>query len=124
MIATAVTLLMMISLVQVFKVIGDSMKQGRAALQMNNSLRSVTTRLRQDLANLTVRVDPPSDTSSGGGYFEYFDGSMTDYTAALFATDAPRSNRFGDSDDILMFTARAGTSWFTAKYPVVLSILR
>ncbi len=117
MIATAVTLLMMISLVQVFKVIGDSMKQGRAALQMNNSLRSVTTRLRQDLGNLTVRVDPPSDTSSGGGYFEYFDGSMTDYTAALFAGDAPKSNRFGDTDDILMFTARAGSSWFTGQVP-------
>lgn len=117
LIATAVTLLMMISLVQVFKVIGDSMKQGRAALQMNNTLRSVTTRLRQDLGNLTVRVDPPSDNSSGGGYFEYFDGSMTDYTAALFPNDAPRSNRFGDTDDILMFTARAGSSWFTGQVP-------
>ncbi len=67
LIATAITLLMMISLVQVFKVIGDSMKQGRAALQMNNTLRSVTTRLRQDLANLTVRIDPPTDTSSAAG---------------------------------------------------------
>lgn len=118
MIATAITLLMMISLVQVFKVISDSMKQGRAALQMNNSLRSVTTRLRKDLANLTVRIDPPSDTSSGGGYFEYFDGSMTDYTASLFAGDAPRSNRFGDTDDIMMFTARAGAgSWFSGQVP-------
>ncbi len=54
MIATAITLLMMISLVQVFKVISDSMKQGRASLQMNNNLRSVTNRLRKDLANLTV----------------------------------------------------------------------
>ena len=117
MIATAITLLMMISMVQVFKVIGDSMKQGRAALQMNNTLRTVTSRLRQDLANLTVRVDPPSDTSSGGGYFMYYDGSMTDYTAALFAGDAPRSNRFGDTDDILMFTARAGSSWFTGQVP-------
>lgn len=118
MIATAITLLMMISMVQVFKVISDSMKQGRAALQMNNSLRSVTTRLRQDLASLTVRVDPPSDANSGGGYFMYFDGSMTDYTASLFAGDAPRSNRFGDTDDIMMFTARAGAgAWFSGQIP-------
>ncbi len=117
MIATAITLLMMISLVQVFKVISDSMKQGRAALQMNSTLRSITSRLRHDLSHLTVRVDPPSDTSSGGGYFMYFDGSMTDYTASLFAGDAPRSNRFGDTDDILMFTARAGSSWFTGQVP-------
>ena len=115
LIATAVTLLMMISLVQVFKVVGDSMKQSRAALQMNNSLRSITSRLRHDLSNLTVRVDPPADTSSGGGYFEYFDGPMTDYTAALFTGAA--SNRFGDADDILMFTARAGSSWFTGQVP-------
>lgn len=118
MIATAITLLMMISMVQVFKVISDSMKQGRAAMQMNSSLRSVTTRLRQDLANLTVRVDPPSDTSSGGGYFMYMDGSQTDYTASLYAGDAPRSNRFGDTDDIAMFTARAGAgSWFSGQVP-------
>ncbi len=43
---------------------------------------------------------------------------MTDYTASLFAGDAPRSNRFGDTDDILMFTARAGAgSWFSGQVP-------
>lgn len=129
LIATAITLLMMLSLVQVFKVVGDSMKQGRAALQMNNSLRSVAFRLRQDLNNLTIRVDPPADASSGAGYFEYFDGSMTDYTATLFdptngsdpnlTTSAVRSSRFGDMDDILMFTARAGDSWFVGQVPAV-----
>ncbi len=42
---------------------------------------------------------------------------MTDYTAAVFATDAPKSNRFGDCDDTLMFTAKAGSSWFTGQVP-------
>ncbi len=42
LIATAVTLLMMLSLAQVFKVIGDSMKQGRAALELNSRLRNVS----------------------------------------------------------------------------------
>lgn len=127
LVATAVTLLMMISLAQVFKIVGDSMKQGRAALQMNNTLRSVSFRLRHDLNNLTVRVDPPADSGAGAGYFEYFDGSMTDYTCTLFdpantadptlQTSMIRSSRYGDVDDILMFTARAGDSWFVGQVP-------
>ncbi|MCC6510892.1 MAG: prepilin-type N-terminal cleavage/methylation domain-containing protein [Pirellulaceae bacterium] len=127
MIATAVTLLMMLSLVQVFKVVSDSMKLGRAGLQMNNTLRAVAFRLRHDLKNLTCRVDPPSDITAGDGYFEYIDGSMTDYTATLFdqnnvvdptlPTQAVRSSRLGDCDDILMFTSRAGESWFTGRAP-------
>ncbi len=127
MVATAVTLLMMISLVQIFKIIGDSMKQGRAALQINNTLRSITHRLRQDLSNVTVRVDPPADPSTGAGYFKIVDGSMTDYTSMLFdqgnytdtklPTQAVRSNRFGDLDDILQFTARAGDAWFVGRVP-------
>ncbi|MGN6133427.1 MAG: PulJ/GspJ family protein, partial [Aureliella sp.] len=127
LVATAVTLLMMISLAQVFKIIGDSMKQGRAALQLNNTLRSVSFRLRHDLNNLTIRVDPPADSSCGSGYFEYYDGAMTDFTCMLFdpnngmdsslSTDNIRSSRIGDMDDILMYTVRAGDAWFTGKVP-------
>lgn len=127
LVATAVTLLMMVSLAQAFKIIGDSMKQGRATLQMNNTLRSISFRLRHDLNNLTIRVDPPADSNAGSGYFEYFDGAMTDYTATLFdKNNAPdlklqttkiRSSRFGDLDDILMFTSRAGDSWFVGRVP-------
>lgn len=123
MIATAITLLMMISLVQVFKTVGDSMKQGRAVLQLNNTLRSATFRLRNDLNNLTLRVDPPANFRTGSGYLEYFDGSMTDSTCTLFdeltSVDARlTSSRFGDMDDILMFTARAGgDTWFVGQVP-------
>lgn len=128
LIATAVTLLMMVSLAQVFKIIGDSMKQGRASLQLNNTLRSISFRLRHDLNNLTLRIDPPADAHDGSGYFEYFDGAMTDYTCAMFdpnngtnsakaPTDVVRSSRFGDLDDILMFTATSSDSWFMGQVP-------
>jgi hypothetical protein len=127
MIATAVTLLMMLSLAKIFAIIGDSMKQGRAGMELNNRLRSITYRLRQDLDNLTIRVHPPADGRNGTGYLEYFDGAMTDYTCMLFdplngmdsrvATDRVRSSRFGDMDDILMFTARAGDAWYTGIVP-------
>lgn len=128
LVATAVTLLMMVSLARVFKIIGDSMKQGRAALQLNNTLRSVTFRLRHDLNNLTLRIDPPTDGSNGSGYMLYYDGAMTDYSSMLLdpgnglafpkvSTDHVRSSRFGDMDDIFMATVRAGDSWFTGKVP-------
>ncbi|RMF39929.1 MAG: hypothetical protein D6753_12685 [Planctomycetota bacterium] len=112
LVATAATLLMMIALAQMFKVIGDSMKQGRAALQLNNKLRTVAMRLQHDLSNLTVIPDPP--INEGQGYFKYFDGSTTDYTAATIDVTL---NRFGDVDDILMGTVRAGDVWFTGKVP-------
>ena len=115
LIATAVTLLMMISLAQIFKVIGDSMQEGRSVLQLNNRLRSVVYRLRSDLDNLTVIPAPPADPSTGSGYLEVFDGSTTDFTAATKISTA--ASRFGDVDDILMATVRAGDVWFTGKVP-------
>ncbi len=115
LIATAVTLLMMISLAQIFKVIGDSMQQGRSVLELNNRLRSVAYRLRSDLDNLTAIPSPPADPSTGSGYLQVFDGSITDYTAATRFSAA--ASRFGDVDDILMATVRAGDVWFTGKVP-------
>jgi hypothetical protein len=122
LIATAVTLLMMISLAQMFKVIGDSMQQGRSVLELNNRLRSVVYRLRSDLDNLTVVPAPPADPATGPGYLQVFDGSTTDYTAAtkLIPTGGAlpgAASRFGDVDDILMATVRAGDVWFTGKVP-------
>ncbi len=115
LVATAATLLMMLSLAQIFKMIGDSMKQGRASLEMNNRLRSIVYKIRQDLNNLTVNPRPPVDISSGTGYLKIFDGSTTDYTCTLANASL---SRFGDFDDILMYTARAGDSWFIGKVPL------
>ncbi len=115
LIATAVTLIMMISLAQIFKIIGDSMQQGRSVLQLNNQLRNVVYRLRSDLDHLTVIPAPPMNPSSGQGYLKIFDGSMTDFTTANVISQA--ASRFGDVDDILMATVRAGDVWFTGKVP-------
>ena len=118
LIATAVTLLMMVSLAQIFKSIGDSMKQGRAALELNNRLRSVALRIRNDLENLTVVPNPPVTPKSGTGYLKLFDGSLTDYSGSQFvSTTSPNLSRFGDIDDIFMATARAGDVPFKGKVP-------
>ncbi|MCA9134652.1 MAG: prepilin-type N-terminal cleavage/methylation domain-containing protein, partial [Planctomycetales bacterium] len=115
MIATAVTLLMMVALAQIFKVIGDSMKQGRAALELNNNLRSVVYRIRGDLENLTAVPHPPSNPAAGMGYLKVFDGGLTDYSVTI---NDPTQSRYGDVDDILMGTARAGDVWYTGKVPL------
>ncbi len=115
LVATAVTLLMMVSLAQVFKVIGDSMKQGRAALELNSRLRNVAHRIQLDLNNCTVVPKPGNDAVTGSGYMKIYDGPLTDYS---YANELASANRFGDVDDIIMFTARAGDDWFTGKVPL------
>ncbi len=129
LVATVVTLLMMVSLAQVFKLIGDSMKQGRAALELNSRLRNVAYRIQLDLNNCTVTPRPGSESVSGAGYFKIYDGPLTDYSygmaigaaaltplARLGTSQSP--SRFGDVDDTLMFTSRAGDDWFVGKVPL------
>lgn len=121
LVATAVTLLMMISLAKIFKTIGDSMQEGRATLELNNRLRDVSLRIQHDLRNATAATKPPLDADEGAGYLKYYDGPLTDYSAALYsASDAvmPDASRYGDTDDILMFTARADDVWFSGKVPL------
>lgn len=113
LVATVVTLLMMVSLAQVFKLMGDSMKQGRAALELNSRLRNVAYRIQLDLNNCTATPKPGSEAVAG--YFKIYDGPLTDYSYGMASATY---NRFGDPDDILMFTARAGDDWFVGKVPL------
>ncbi len=113
LIATAVTLLLMMGLAQIFKVLGDSITKGRAGLELNNRLRNVIHRVRTDLDNITASPRPPIKVGAGQGYLQYYDGPMHD---AIFAAN-PLLNRFGDMDDIFMATVRADDAWFTGKVP-------
>ncbi len=113
MIATAVTLLMMVGLAQMFKLLGDSMSQGRGGLELNNRLRSVIHRVRTDLDNVTAPARPPLPVGSGLGYMKYYEGPASDYTFASW----PILNRYGDVDDIFMATVKAKDTWFTGKVP-------
>ncbi len=125
LIATVVTLLMMLSLAAIFKSIGDSMKQGRSALALNSTLRNIVMRLDRDLENLTVSPNKLMELSaSRNGYFKYYDGSLTDYSAAFYSDTLPGDaagienlSRFGDLDDIIMFTSHASDDWFWGKIP-------
>lgn len=113
LIATAVTLLLMVGLAQIFKVLGDGITKGRAGLELNNRLRGVIHRVRTDIDNLTVTPRPPIEVGTGQGYLKYYDGPGVD---ASFVTN-PLLNRFGDLDDVLLGTIKAEGSWFTGKVP-------
>ncbi|HAC89141.1 MAG TPA: hypothetical protein DCF63_00700, partial [Planctomycetaceae bacterium] len=126
LIATAVTMLMMLGLAQIFRVLGESMSQGRAGLELNNRLRSVMHRIRTDLDNVTVTPRPPIAVGTAQGYLKYYEGPASDFSIARVDTDgsllpAGRFNdvltRFGDIDDIFMATVKAKDTWFTGKVP-------
>lgn len=126
LIATVLTLLMMAALAQGFKRLSDAMRDGRSRLTLVDQLRGVTAIIRQDLENCTVRPIPPLEQSNGAGYFEYYDGAMTDFSQTVYNpianTDDPTyeqypTSRYGDTDDILMFTVRSTTTPFTGRIP-------
>ena len=94
LVATAVTLLMMVALAKIFSDIGRSMKQGRAALELNGRLRDVTYRLQTALNNATANPNSRPGTVEGRGYMALYDGSTTEHTAQQLV--GPQVNRFGD----------------------------
>ncbi len=126
LIATAVTMLMMLGLAQIFRVLGESMSQGRAGLELNNRLRRVMHRIRNGLDNETVTPRPTIAEGTAQGYLKYYEGPASDFSIARVDTDgsllpAGRFNdvltRFGDIDDIFMATVKAKDTWFTGKVP-------
>lgn len=124
MIATTLTLLILLALTASFKKISDAVSVGRTRVALSDELRGMLQLLNSDLSMRTVGGLTPENFGSGRGYFKYLDGGMSDWTAT--AINAPSSavleqtssdfkkedllkggSRWGDIDDILMFTAQA-----------------
>lgn len=108
LIATTLTLMLMLALAQGFKALSDSVSEGRTKLSLSDQLRGISSILRADLERATVsRQVMPS--SPGPGYFKYYDGPMWDSTGLYsnFSEGPLRGSRWGDIDDVLMFTARS-----------------
>lgn len=120
LIATVISILLLMSLVEAFKRIGDSITESRAALEMSNRLRSVSMLLRRDLEMATAKPIPPLGANEPLGYLKIFEGPMCDFSAKLYIESSnpdTRAGRYGDLDDILMLTACASEQWFTGKVP-------
>ncbi len=129
MIATTITLLMMLALAQGFKTLSQTVSEGRSKLILSDQLRGLSQLLRNDLEGRTTDSSTPQSGLLPLGYFKYYDGPISDTTAALFnhlptmVTDSTvesrlSASRWGDIDDILMFTAKASPGQvFRGKVP-------
>lgn len=128
LIATALTLVIMLALAQGFKTLSDGVTAGRTRLTGSDQLRSISSLLRSDLSGMTANVrNLPQTQQAAMGYFEYYDGPLSDSTAMLYnylptATTPEEqlsASRWSDIDDVLMFTAKAKDGqWFRGRVPM------
>jgi type II secretory pathway component PulJ len=114
LVATALTLIMVAAVVQIFGSIGESVSESRATLEMSDRVRAVRTRLEMDLAGITATMLPPLRPEAAEGYFEYIEGPVGPVippSQVAKNMDDPSNpmddTTVGDFDDILMFTTRS-----------------
>ena len=128
LIAMALTLLLVYALAEFYAYVGDTVRDGRALIEMSGDLRSAVQQLRDDLNSLTVRPSPPVDEGKGAGFLEIVEGRANDYDAdgdynhdaRIQNTQSDGSLRYdgsmlGDNDDILSMTIRSSGSPFVGR---------
>jgi hypothetical protein len=132
LIATTITLLMMLALAKGFQALSNTVSEGRSHLNLSDKLRGMNELLRSDLRGITTDGSTPQSALLPAGYIKYYDGPISDSTATLFnqlptATEVENrlsASRWGDIDDILMFTAKAGQGQvFRGKVPHALLVI-
>jgi prepilin-type N-terminal cleavage/methylation domain-containing protein len=113
LIAMVLTLILITAIAQFYAIIGESVKDGRAMIELGGQVRNTVSRLNEDFDCLTSNVQPWIDDGNAGGYFEYYEGRACDWdsdadgamdTAATLAAGV--TNMLGDGDDFLAFTIR------------------
>ncbi len=77
LVAMAVTLILIGALSQAFAIVGQTVAQGRAAIELSGNLRSVANQLQEDLTGVTVAVRPWTEDRAGEGYLEVVEGPMS-----------------------------------------------
>ena len=121
------TLMMMVVVVEIFAMVGRSIGDSRSALEMTSQVRSVASRLREDLQSVTADMMPPGRPEENKGYFEYIEGPIGPITlpeAVALNTDEKdptdpskflSDTTAGDTDDILMLTVRSRGEPFVGR---------
>jgi len=100
LVSTALTLLLVVAVVQIFAQIGREISAGRSLIEMSGVARNVQRRLDHDLSQPTVPVRPWPESAAAEGYFEIIEGVAKD----VYGIGRGNST-VGDIDDVLMFTA-------------------
>jgi prepilin-type N-terminal cleavage/methylation domain-containing protein len=78
MVATAVSLILILGMVEAFRVIGEAVADGRATLTMSGQIRTITNRLQNDLTSVTAPARAWALEGAGLGYTEIGEGPATD----------------------------------------------
>jgi len=108
LIATALTLLLMGAVVQIFGAIGSTVSDSRSTLELTDRLRTTEVRLQMDLEGITAIMLPPRSPETCEGYFECIEGPSRNPSALAVNNDPgatfPQDATVGDVDDVLMFT--------------------
>ena len=132
LIAMALTLILVYAVAQFYAFVGETVRDGRAQIEMGGNLRQAASRLQQDFAELTVRVGGRIDAGSGMGVLEIVEGIASDSDpAASLAVNAqgvptglfdvngdnkPDGPMLGDCDDILVMTIRSQGDPFVGRW--------
>ena len=123
LVATAITLLLMGAVVQMFGALGQSITDSRSFLEASEKLNSAASRLQMDLKGVTVKMLPPRNPDDGEGYFEYIEGPVMQTSTGTTGSPQPWNTdtsapdtTVGDFDDILMFTTRSTGRPFVGLY--------
>lgn len=134
LIAMALTLILVYAVAQFYAFVGETVRDGRAQIEMGGNLRQAASRLQQDFSELTVRVGGRIDAGQGMGVLEIWEGiaSDSDPTGSLAVnpqTGVPTTSigdvnndgkpdgvMLGDCDDFLVMTIRSQGDPFVGRW--------
>lgn len=124
LVATLLTAIVMLAVVQIFASVSDGISDARAVLETGDRLRAAKIRLQRDLEGITVTPIPPRGETADG-YLEIIEGPVM-VAAATGVGARPwevavdengnGDTTIGDFDDILMFTTRSPAEPFVGLH--------
>lgn len=110
LVASAISVVVMGAVATLLGVFGRGLSQSQSTIDLSARMRATAWKLRQDLEGVTCPIEPWLSPDANSGYFELSEGPRRDYDPA-----APNQLE-ADTDDILMFTARAPGDVFSGRY--------
>jgi hypothetical protein len=116
MIAIAISLVVLVVMMQAFRRASTEIKKGRAMIEMASEMRGVGETFRRDLAHLTVSPRVWSLNSEPNGYLEIIEGPQDDATYPAAPVTYPGMSFFGDVDDVIAMTVRSGSKPFRGRW--------
>jgi prepilin-type N-terminal cleavage/methylation domain-containing protein len=116
LVATAVTLILMGAIAQVFGMLGNGVTSSRSIIEVNDQLRMVSHRLRNDLRGLTAETIPPGRADGDTGYLEIIEGPASEGNSTTLRSGMDTTALLADCDDLLMLTTRSLEEPFIGRF--------